>query len=285
MNKNRPHIDDRHRLDEQTEKLLQQLSVPAGRSKEEAWDLLGSKINEAKSSKRHFLPIRWAAAASIAVLISVGVLVATHTTRVVSPRGQHVAVVLPDGSNVLLNSDSQLSYQKFLWWKKREVQLTGEAFFKVKKGRRFDVKSEGCVTSVLGTSFNVFARNSLVKVSCFTGKVGVKNETTGLQAILTPGLGVQSLGQRLGDVQKITETEKGWTSGEFYYTDAPLSEVLAEIGRQFNVSISCKDCENRRYTGYFNNKSLNQSLDLICIPMQLQYNLVSSKQVEIKATN
>lgn len=283
MNQKRSDIEDRQRLDKQTEMFLKQFDVPAKRSKEESWVALSSAITFQTKTKRRWLTstITWTVAASFAVLVTVGSLILTHTTHVVSAKGQHLAVVLPDGSNVLLNSESQLSYQKHMWWRKREVTLKGEGFFKVMKGRRFEVRTGKYVTSVLGTSFNVFARDNEVRVCCFTGKVGVREVASGTQAILTPGLGVGSQGSTLGGVEKISEKQKGWTKGEFYFTDVPLDDVFAEIERQFNVKVSCAGCENRRYSGYFNDKSLSQALELVCVPMQLKYNIASNGEVEV----
>jgi len=287
MNHERSNIEDRHSLDKQTEMLLKQLDVPKKRSKNEVWKALNSSIASQSQTKRRWLTQRttWAIAASFAVLLTIGSLVLTHTTHVISKKGEHVAVVLPDGSNVLLNSESQLSYQKYMWWRKREVTLRGEGFFKVMKGRRFEVRTGKYVTAVLGTSFNVFARNNEVRVCCFTGKVGVREVTSGNHMVLTPGRGVTSRGNSLGNVETISEKQKGWTKGEFYFSDAPLKDVFAEIERQFNVTLSCTGCENRRYSGYFSGKSLNQALELVCVPMQLEFRMVSDVEVVLTPIN
>lgn len=282
MNKNRSDIEDRQRLDEQVEMLLGKISVPSKRSKEDVWATISRTItSDAKPKYRWFTPTTWAVAASIAVFLAIGSLILTHTTRIASAKGEHLSVVLPDGSNVLLNSESQLSYQKYMWWKKREVTLKGEGFFKVMKGRRFEVRTGKYVTSVLGTSFNVFARNNEVRVSCFTGKVGVCEITSGVQTVLTPGLGVEGNTGSLGSVEKISDKQKGWTNGEFYFDDVPLDEVFAEIERQFNVKLISTRCDNRRYSGYFNNKSLSQALELVCVPMQLEYRITSNGEVDV----
>lgn len=287
MNQKRSDIDDRQRLDEQTEMLLKQFYVPTKRSKDEVWAALNSAITSQTKTKRRWFTttVTWAVAASFAVLIAVGSLIITHTTHIVSAKGEHIAVVLPDGSNVLLNSESQLSYQKYMWWLKREVTLKGEGFFKVRKGRRFEVQTGKYVTSVLGTTFNVFARDNQIRVCCFTGKVGVREVTSGAHTILTPGLGVGSDGNTLGNVEKISEKQKGWTKGEFYFADIPLNDVFAEIERQFNVKVCYAGCENRRYSGYFNDKSLNQALELVCVPMQLEYEIASNGEVKITTVN
>lgn len=286
MNLKKSDIDDRHRLDEQTEEMLKQLSVPtSGRTKEDAWQSICNRIETQPQTTVHrklSIAKIWAAAASIVVLFAIGTLVLTHTTHVSIAKGEHGQVILPDGSSVQLNSESQISYQKYLWWAKREVNLKGEGFFKVMKGRRFEVRTGKYVTSVLGTSFNVFARNDQLRVCCFTGKVAVSEASRRDQkAILTPGMGVTTSADGIGSIEKITEEQKGWTKGEFYFSDAPLSDVLSEIERQFNVKISCTSCNDRRYSGFFSNKSLTQALELVCVPMQLQYSVSANGEVQI----
>lgn len=282
MNKNRSDIEDRQSLDDQVEMLFKQLSVPSKRSKEDVWATINHTItSDVKPKHQWFTFTTWAVAASIAVFLTIGSLILTHTTRITSAKGEHLSVALPDGSNVLLNSESQLSYQKYMWWKKREVTLKGEGFFKVMKGRRFEVRTGKYVTSVLGTSFNVFARENEVRVCCFTGKVGVREISSGAQTFLTPGLGVEGNAGSLGGVEKISDRQKGWTKGEFYFDDIPLVDVFAEIERQFNVKLICNGVNNRRYSGYFNNKNLSQALELVCVPMQLEYRITSNREVEV----
>src|SRR5690606_33990185 len=80
---------------------------------------------------------------------------------------------LPDSSEVFLNADSRISYNEKKWDRNREVVLDGEAFFKVAKGERFTVSTVHGPVSVLGTHFNVEAREDYFEVSCFEGLVRV----------------------------------------------------------------------------------------------------------------
>ena len=129
------------------------------KSKDEVWDEIFSDLEEEKPSSKvkHMSFWRYAAAAVIAVVVAGSSFAYLYTTTETAARGTHLAVVLPDGSNVNLNAESQLKYKPYWWFASRNVTLTGEAYFEVKSGSRFSVKSGNNEVRVLGTSFNVRA--------------------------------------------------------------------------------------------------------------------------------
>lgn len=90
---------------------------------------------------------------------------------------QPSAIYLSDGSVVLLKRGSRLEYPKTFVGSKREVRLTGEAFFDVAKDteRPFIIHAENFTTRVLGTSFNIkaYGNDESQEVAVITGKVVV----------------------------------------------------------------------------------------------------------------
>ncbi len=90
------------------------------------------------------------------------------------PRGQIKIVTLPDSSEIILNAESSLKYDSTEFQQKREVVLCGEAYFKIKLGKPFFVKSDFVTTKTFGASFNVRFRGKKVRVSCLMGKVSVQ---------------------------------------------------------------------------------------------------------------
>ncbi len=266
---------------------LVKLQVPEGKTKQQAWNDLVIKIQSAERTapvisikpKRYSLI---AIAASFVLLIGVGFSILSYTTRVsiVCPAGQQMTVRLPDQSSVTLNSETKLSYNKILWKTKRTVFLNGEAFFNVQKGKTFDVKTSEAQVSVLGTSFNVFARKGEVKVNCFTGKVAVKNRIKMLKTvILVPGKEtiLSSDGQPSDPSSFDILKTACWKNGEFYFSQDPILKVIDELERQYKVQVDFKGDTNRIYTGYFTNRNLSEALNLICMPMNLKYNLKNNK--------
>jgi transmembrane sensor len=153
------------------------LKIPWEKPKEDYWTLLETKIDKQGRQVKIRRITAWSVAASFLLLLSLGVFARFSTTKIVTAYGQHAEVQLPDGSVVSLNAGSEVSYHKWYWAVSRTVEMNGEAFFKVKKGRKFTVVSPNGQTHVMGTSFNVYSRDNVYKVTCITGKVMVEVPT------------------------------------------------------------------------------------------------------------
>lgn len=275
---------NRERLPENIEKLLDSYKVPAGKMRSEAWkeifEKLGSESFKRESKARVLQSTftRIAVAASLLVAIMLTSYIYLHrlgNVTVQLARGEHEVIYLPDSSKVTLNAESKISYNKNSWFFNRSVSLTGEALFEVTKGHRFKVLTTGATTTVLGTVFNVFSRNGLVKVTCFEGKVKVVATNSKSQTLLTKGMEAKTMGYAL-DVNKTQaatgESKPAWTNNEFFFQNAPLSVVVEELERQFNVDIFLNTDSSRFYTGYFKRTNLNEALNLVCIPLDLEWN-------------
>ena len=178
---------------------------------------------------------------------------------------------LPDGSSVVLNAASKVSYHPLRWGLARKIELEGEAFFKVTKGRRFVVNTSKGAVEVLGTSFNVRVRGNSFAVACVTGKVRVSNPKG--EQILTPGLNTQTNenGDLVAPYTLNTQATAAWREGKFYFNDAPLQEVFEEIQRQFEVRVQTSpEIANRKVTTYFEGNNLDSALYNVCWPLRLE---------------
>jgi len=105
--------------------------------------------------------------------------------------GETLTLTLPGLSEVSLDPDSRLSFNKKTWADSREVSLQGAAYFKVKKGSKFTVKTSSGSVEVLGTQFQVRDRKEEYGVWCVSGKVGVSFSEEAEQVILTPNQSVR----------------------------------------------------------------------------------------------
>jgi transmembrane sensor len=227
--------------------------APKKRTKEEAWSLLAAKIEEGKTAKvirlNRYKYI--GLAASVTLIAMIIYTMYFKPERIVAPMGQHISFILPDDE--------------------RKVHLKGEAFFDIKKGGHFEVVSEYGTVVVLGTSFNVNQRGNQIEVACFTGTVEVRNNEE-LTIILNAGEITRATNQALSPPAKFnTEKVASWITGDFYFDSVPLEVVLAELERQFNIQVQYKSTTPRSYTGYFNNKDLDEALQLVFQPMSLDY--------------
>lgn len=180
-----------------------------------------------------------------------------------------VTHTLPDGSTVIINKQSSLQYRKKSFNKQRELSLLGEAFFEVKKGSTFLVKTPVGTIEVLGTSFNVLYRNDKLEVICKTGRVSVVTNDKSTNMVLNPNdkLMITSENALLVQTEYLNEL---WTSGIFRYESAPLQVVLEELARQYDLKLELNiDISDRKWTGSFDDKDLKKAIKTVCWPMKL----------------
>jgi transmembrane sensor len=257
--------------------------IPDTIKKEEAWHKLEKSFGSIKEPRLINASFKlYAIAASVCILIAGGYIFnLINNKTIICPRGQQVVLILPDESTVRMNSSTKVSYKLYQWKKNRKITLDGEAFFEVKKGRKFEVITKHATISVLGTSFNVFARDNCLNVVCKTGSVAVSRQD---KVILKAGDGCRSLNdtQSLKMYKPVLAVQTGWISGKFWFENALLTDVLKEIERQFDVNINYEDSTDRYYTGYFTNADLCEALKLVCLPMQLNYK-INKKEININS--
>lgn len=264
--------------------LTQCLDVPEPVATEEALAELIKKAGQpAESKKRTFTAkIRYfaAAAAAILVLLSLWLFTSSGTMRVTAEKGEHLEYIMPDGSSVMLNADSRITFNPSRFNKKRKMYLDGEAFIKAEKGDKFLISTKNADISIVGTSFNVCSRNNYFTLSCIEGKVFVdsrqsSDSVSAGQSIYISGDLVEKKEDK--DVLRTAE----WRDGKFNFENKSLNFVLDEIERQFNVKFVARGTENRFFTGSFNNGNLTEALDIVCIPMGLSYEIEGKNKIII----
>lgn len=244
-------------------------SVSWDKSKEDVWASLDSRLDNKENSKIVSFNRRSrmiAAAAIIVFLIGLPTLMRYYSRTIECVSGEHLSVLLPDKSEMELNASTTIKYNPFWWRFNREVKLEGEAFFKVEPGSDFEVISELASTMVVGTSFNIVARDYVYEVSCLTGKVKVSTRDFSSDLMLSPNQKA-SLGSngRLKRHDIKGEQSISWIEDEFFFTSTPLDKVFEEIERQFNISIDIQVKDKLFYTGNFSRSSDPELvLDLVC---------------------
>ncbi|MFY0601572.1 MAG: FecR domain-containing protein [Cyclobacteriaceae bacterium] len=245
------------------------VEVPNARSKEDIWDAIDAQTAEKKSRT---LPIYFSIAAAVALLIiSVVLFIPGESSQlnIVAEAGESFIHELPDGSKVTLNAASMISYSDD--WN-RTIQLEGEAFFEVTKGSKFSVNTQWGEVSVLGTSFNVYSRESF-RVNCKTGKVKVAISDSDYEKILEPGEGLSKVKTEIKDAPQDISAIGQWIAGEFYFEERLVTDVFLEVERQFGVKIPVGDVEGLTFSGYFSNENLETALEMICLPLDLEYEI------------
>lgn len=193
-------------------------------------------------------------------------------TQVNTAIAEQSKLTLPDQSEVVLNANSFIEYNKKNWAKKREVTLNGEAFFKVAKGKTFSVITAEGVIEVLGTAFNVKQRSNYFEVFCYEGAVKVthKNNTK----ILKPNHSYIVIdGENIAKKEKEnTNTAPSWLQGESHFKSVPLKHVIAELNNHYNITINTNDIDtNRVFTGSFTHHNLDLALKSVTLPLNLRF--------------
>ncbi|MCF2491901.1 FecR family protein [Dyadobacter chenhuakuii] len=286
-----------------------------------------SKVEEAAEPKRILSGWRWIrVAASAALILSIGSVsywfyykqgngrvsgylsteqvAADKVVQKYNDTQKPLTILLADGSSVVLQPGGHLSYTEAVNAKRREVTLTGKAFFEIVKNKEkpFLVYSYGLATKVLGTSFMIDASeaNKEIRVEVKTGTVSVfsinnldkkeideesdKPELTGItlgqdQRIAfskESGRIVKLDGQEKGSVPDMDISKQG-----FVFDETPVHKVFETLETVYNVQISYDkikmgDCTlNATLIG----QPFREKLDAICNALDAQYeindNLVS----------
>ena len=234
---------------------------------------ISEKENAGKSQGKVIPLKRWImGAAAIAILSLAAMFIFQQPINVSTDVGQFVSKELPDGSEIELSGDSEITYKKN-FNESRILQLEGEAFFNVEHGETFVVQTDQGTVSVLGTSFNVFSRDEIFIVSCKTGKVRVEAENQ--EYILERGESISvekgiSEGKRTVDIEKIGT----WSEGVSYFSNAGLETVALSLESVYKVEINLPaNFKNRRITGSFVHDDIEKALKMVFSPMQIKYSI------------
>jgi transmembrane sensor len=202
--------------------------------------------------------LSYAAAAALIFIIS-GLLLFQNKQQP-SPQSVYIAktgenetrqLSLPDGSVVILNASSSLQYRVNTDNRSREVVLTGNGFFKVKKDimlPRFLVHAHDITVSVVGTQFNVNARTPKVEVALTSGKVHVDwMAGNGEPALMVQGdlLKTDPENHQFSSSKIDTLLYSAWTSGQWHFRNTSLAEMSSLMQEYYGASIVFKNEKNK----------------------------------------
>jgi len=206
----------------------------------------------------------------------------------INPAGQKSKIILPDGSEIWLNSASSISYQENFSSEERVVNLSGEAFFQVKKDslRPFIVHTGSIKTLALGTSFNISAypEDKAVQVALITGKVKVWNSTDlDEEFILKPSDGITyDLKDHELTKMRINEEDViGWKNGVLIFNGDDFQQFTRKIENWYGVKVLVegKVPVNWSIRANFDNEYLTNVMNTISFNKKFNYHLSGKKLV------
>jgi len=166
---------------------------------------------------------------------------AADNNTITIPRGGQYQVILPDGSKVLLNAASSLTYPTAFSGNTRTVVLTGEAYFEISKNKLkpFIVQANGTAVKVLGTHFEISAYqdDDAVTTTLLEGSVNMEKGATSTK--LKPGeQGIAIHSRNTINVQQANmEQVMAWTRGQFVFNDVSIKEVMKIASRWYDVDV------------------------------------------------
>lgn len=194
----------------------------------------------------------------------------------IAENGKTTSFSLPDNSEVVLNSGSEIKYKKWKWKANREIDLKGEAYFKVAKGSRFEVKTNLGTVAVLGTQFNVRVRKNRFDITCYEGRVKVSYNDT--QLILTHGQNVTfENGEQTDTTVNVLKPE--WIDHQIAFNKENIRNILDEVQRQYNITI---ELHSKNTNALFTGKLPTNNLDVALQIIGTTYNLEVKKAAKNK---
>ena len=250
-------------------------------------------------SRARILILRWTS--SIAALLLVGLIsilliqkkqvVQPESMQVFSvPLGSKSKLLLVDGTEINMNSGSELTYSSNFSSQNRSVTLRGEAFFKVKpdaahpfivKTKDFDVKVTGTQLNVCSYGDDLFSSATLAE-----GKIILSIHNNAKLIEVKPGEKFLLDRNEKKYILKPTDVEKelAWKDGEFIFKTIPFPELVKRLERWYDVKLTYKDKKllTYSYTGRFKNQeTIWQVLDAIRMTSPVNYRKTSFREFEL----
>lgn len=241
-------------------------------STDASFDKIQEQISSKKGKVRNLNTNSWliGIAASVVLFFGLFSILGNDIVTIETNYGEQKTIALLDGSEVIINSKSTLTYNEDNWETNRTLSLNGEAYFKVKKGSTFTVETDNGDVQVLGTQFNVNSVSDLFEVVCFEGKVSV--QTKNEDYILLPTNSLRRINGNAIEKWNISDVNPSWIHGESSFKSVPLRYVISALESQYNIEIHSDVIDtNIIYTGSFTHESLNSALKTVFKSLQIQY--------------
>ena len=176
-----------------------------------------------------------------------------HTLRI--PKGGEYKIVLDDGTEIWLNSASELKYPAHFVGNERRVQLPGEAYFQVARNEAapFIVETRDMDVKVLGTSFNVsvYEDEESCHATLVEGRVEVNDKVNGEKVVLTPGKQALLRGGEMTVREVNTKLYTLWRLDRFTFASEDMEGVIRKLSRWYNVDFffANSSMKQKRFTG------------------------------------
>jgi len=239
----------------------------------------------------------WAAAILIFIITGIALfgprlIVETEKLITVSNGNDDNTLVhtLEDGTIVYLANNTSISFPRHFDQSQRRVTLRGEAFFDIEHQaeRPFFVETAQVVIEVLGTSFNLRATNaddSDFELFVEEGLVRARYHADNTKHI-EAGMGelIQLTNKQLSKTTTTDAHRAAWKINRMHFKDETLGNVMSVINRNYaaNIVFQTPELQKRKITVTFYNNSLPTIIELICLSMNMEAEVISGKHIMLK---
>lgn len=214
-----------------------------------------------------------------------------NTLSFYTNKGVKGVVTLPDSSVVWLNSDTKLTYPERFTGKYREVKISGEAYFEVKRNpdaAMVVTTSKGLKIEVLGTKFLIrsYEEDTDAQATLFSGSIKLTSPNGGYQRDYVKELKpLQSViiekNHSIRVIQKADTLKSiAWKNGTLIFEETPITEVLKKLERWHGTEFLVKDRSilSCKITAQFKSESIVQIMEVIkyCSPIDYK---IKDKQI------
>ena len=239
--------------------LCGQITSPPVPSKDEVWmrleqhiDMLDQKTPSGNTiTKPSWIkwPPRFVYALLLAFLLIMPTTIRYLNTNTISSEFGMINrnVILSDGTSIQLNADSEISYGSNYGNGNRNVSLKGEAFFNVTPSNvPFVVSTDYAKITVLGTKFNVRARNDGFETGVNEGSVEINKNDKSL--VLSKGqlALIESKNAEIIHSSPTNNHYPGWLNNKIICNNTSLDKICKEIERTYNIKILFKDISKKK---------------------------------------
>ncbi|MEG0518902.1 MAG: FecR domain-containing protein [Bacteroidales bacterium] len=235
--------------------------------------VMGLILKPSVNSEKNILRIKEKIVAELKqeqIRIKLAEIPAEKLHTIYTEKGVKSTVQLPDGSTVQLNSDTKVTFPDNFVGDTREVELSGEAYFKVQSDSSKPMivnTNKGFQIKVLGTEFNVrsYDNDNTAQATLYEGSIHLITPTATTvvkpneQAVIEPNKVVKLV------VPSVIADTKAWTEGRLVFEETKMSEVVKMLERWHGVKMIVKDPKILNYTitANFNSESIYQIMYII----------------------
>ena len=249
----------------------------------DSFNKIKDKTANKKTTVRKLHPISWSIGVAASIILLFG-LFSIFTTDLITHKtnfGETKTISLLDGSEVILNSKSTITFNEVDWKENRQLTLDGEAYFKVEKGSTFTVNTNNGSVVVLGTQFNVNSKDDFFDVVCYEGKVSVNSNS--LDYILLPTNSFRKINESSLESSTTQLSQPTWIDGESTFKSVPIKYVITALEDQYNIKIDSELIDDSTiFSGSFPHENLNIALITVFDALKIRYNQKEKRKIKLR---